>query len=58
MAIVTGKKLSQPAINAFGTSPVCPAAPSTTTTMGAIASTGMVWLAITHGMMARSSVRA
>ena len=40
MPVVMGKKLSQPAISAFGNTPVRPILPSTTTTIGAMASTG------------------
>ena len=50
MPVVMGKKLSQPAISAFGSTPVSPILPSTTTTIGAIASTGIAWLAISHGI--------
>ena len=57
MPVAIGKKLSQPAINAFGVTPVKPILPSTTTTIGAIASTGTAWLTISQGISARSSVR-
>ena len=58
IAVVMGKKLSQAAMSALGNRPVNPMLPRTTMTIGAIAMTGIVWLATIHGMSERSSVRA
>ncbi len=56
IATVTGKKHRYIAITALGKTPVKPRLPSTTSTMGAMASTGTVCEATIQGMRARSSV--
>ncbi len=55
MPMVTGKNASDAEITAFGSSPLNPACPSTTTIIGAVASTGMDCETITHGSNPRSS---
>ncbi len=57
MATVTGKKQRYMAMNALGAVPEKPKLPSTTKTMGAMASTGTVCEATIHGSSALSSVR-
>ena len=57
MPMVTGKNASDAEITAFGSSPENPAWPSTTTIIGAVASTGMDCETITQGSNPRSSSR-
>ena len=57
MATVTGKKHRYIAITALGSTPEKPRLPRITSTMGAMASTGMVCEATIQGISARSSVR-
>ena len=57
IATVTGKKHKYMAMTALGATPENPRLPKITSTMGAIASTGMVCEATIHGSSARSSVR-
>ena len=54
MPTTTGKKLRYIEISALGTSPVTPTAPRPTTTIGAMARIGTVWLAMIHGISERS----
>src|SRR5882724_4134152 len=54
IATVTGKKHRYIAIAAFGATPLKPRLPRITSTIGAIASTGTVCDATTHGSSARS----
>ncbi|MNL66281.1 hypothetical protein D3C87_1907200 [compost metagenome] len=54
MPTTTGKNERYIEISALGTRPVSPTAPRPTTTMGATARMGMVWLAMIQGISERS----
>ncbi len=55
MPTTTGKKLRYIEISALGSSPVTPTAPRPTTTIGAMARIGTVWLAMIQGISERSA---